>query len=349
MKIGISIGDINGVGPETIIKALENNRALKNVTIVIYGAYKVFEHYKQSIPGSQIQFHSINSAQQALAGKYNIVTAWQEQAPINVGKANIEGGQYAIKSLDKAMEDLKAKNIDALVTAPINKFAMQSADFGFPGHTEYLTHHDSANESLMLMVSDQLRVGIVTNHIPVSKVASAISKQLILDKVKILNKALIEDFDIDRPVIAILGLNPHASDQGAIGDEEEKIIKPAILEAKKQGYLVTGPHPADGFFGNGSWSKVDAVLAMYHDQGLVPFKSLAFGGGVNVTCGLSFVRTSPDHGTAFDIAGTNTANPASMMEALYTAIDIVRSRKDYHESRANALVRREKQSAGIHD
>jgi 4-hydroxythreonine-4-phosphate dehydrogenase len=268
---------------------------------------------------------------------------------VQFGKANEEGGKYAIKALDKAMEDLKAKKISGLVTAPINKFSMQSAGFKFTGHTEYLTSHDAGKESLMLMVSDNLRVGLVTNHVPVAKVAASLTKEIIIEKAKIMNKTLIEDFGIERPVIAILGLNPHASDGGAIGNEEDKVIKPAIIELKKHGLMVMGPYAADGFFGTGHWAKVDGVLAMYHDQGLAPFKSLAFGGGTNVTCGLNFVRTSPDHGTGFDIAGKDVADPSSLMQAVYMALDIIRSRTDYHTSRANALVRREKQSAGINE
>lgn len=349
MKIGITIGDINGIGPEVIIKALSDPRIIQRITPIIYGTYKVLAHHKTLIKDCQVNFHTVNSAQSAVAGKINIVNCWEDNVNVQLGKANEEGGKCAGLALDRAMEDIKAKNIDALVTAPINKFAMQSAGFKYPGHTEYLTHNDSSPESVMLMVNDNLRVGLVTNHLPIAKVASSLTKEAIITKAKILHKSLIEDFGVERPVIAILGLNPHASDDGAIGDEEEKIIKPAILELKKQGMFVTGPHPADGFFGTGAWSKVDAVLAMYHDQGLVPFKSLAFGGGINVTCGLSFVRTSPDHGTAYDITGQDMADPGSLLQAIYAAVDIARARKEYYSSRANALVRREKQSAGIHD
>jgi 4-phospho-D-threonate 3-dehydrogenase / 4-phospho-D-erythronate 3-dehydrogenase len=349
MKIGITIGDINGIGPEVIIKALSHPRTLQQFTPVIYASYKVMAYHKDLIKECTVQFHSIDSAKSAVAGKINIVTCWTEEAPINLGKPTAEGGKYATLSLNKAMEEVKANHIQAIVTAPIHKFAMQSAKFEFPGHTEYFTHHDNAKESVMLMVSDNLRVGLATNHIPIGKVASTLSKEIIMQKLQILNKALIYDFGIDRPVISIMGLNPHASDEGVIGDEEARVIKPAIMEAKKQGLFVTGPHPADGFFGNGAWQKTNAVLAMYHDQGLVPFKSLAFGGGTNVTCGLSFVRTSPDHGSAFDIAGQDKADATSMRLALYTALDIYRNRTEYRESRANALVRREKTSAGIHE
>jgi 4-hydroxythreonine-4-phosphate dehydrogenase len=349
MKIGITIGDINGIGPEIIIKALSDPRITSKFTPVIYGSYKVLAHHKALIKDCLINFHSVDSAKKAQNGKINIVNCLDDDAVVNIGKATADGGKYATQALDKAMEDIKSKDIDAVVTAPIHKFAMQSSKFAFPGHTEYFTHHDGSNQSVMLMVSDTLRVGLATNHVPLSKVSTVLTKAVILEKIQILNRTLKEDFDIDRPVIAILGLNPHASDEGAIGDEEAKIIKPAIIEAKKLGFFVTGPHPADGFFGNGSWSKCDAVLAMYHDQGLVPFKSLAFGGGTNVTCGLSFVRTSPDHGTAYDIAGQDKANPSSLLHAIYAALDISKNRQEYKSDRANSLVRREKQSAGIHE
>ncbi len=349
MKIGITIGDINGIGPEVIIKSLSNPKTLQQFTPVIYGSYKALSHHKELIKECDVQFHSVASAKAAVAGKINIVNCWEEDTIINLGKPTAEGGKYALLALDKALEDVKANHIDAIVTAPIHKFAMQSAKFAFPGHTEYFTHHDNAKESVMLMVNDGLRVGLATNHIPIGKVATSLTKEVIIQKLQILSRALVQDFGIGRPVISILGLNPHASDEGVIGNEEEKIIRPAILEAKKNGMFVTGPHPADGFFGTGAWQKTDAVLAMYHDQGLVPFKSISFGGGTNVTCGLSFIRTSPDHGTAFDIAGQDKADPSSMKEAIYTAIDLARHRKDYFDSRANALVRREKQSAGIHD
>jgi 4-hydroxythreonine-4-phosphate dehydrogenase len=349
MKIGITIGDINGIGPEVVIKALSDPRIIQKITPIIYGTYKVLAYHKTLIKDCQVNFHTVASAQNAVAGKINIVNCWEDNVNVQLGKANEEGGKCAALALDKALEDIKANKIQALVTAPINKFAMQSSGFKFPGHTEYLTLNDGKAESLMLMVNDNLRIGLVTNHLPIAKVASSLTKEAIITKAKILHKSLIEDFGVERPVIAILGLNPHASDDGAIGDEEEKIIRPAIIELKKQGMFVTGPHPADGFFGAGSWTKVDAVLAMYHDQGLVPFKSLAFGGGINVTCGLSFVRTSPDHGTAYDIAGQDIADAGSFMQALFAAIDIARMRHEYYDSRANALVRREKQSAGIHD
>lgn len=348
MKIGITIGDINGIGPEVIIKALEDTRILGNITPVIYGTYKVLSYHKNIIK-SNLGFHSINNAKSALSDRVNIVTCWNDNVNITLGKATAEGGKYAKLALDQALADLKSGDIDALVTAPINKNAMKQAQFFYGGHTEFLTESDGKKESLMLMVSEDLRVGLVTNHLPISQVASSLSKELIMEKIKILHNTLVEDFGYERPLISVLGLNPHASDDSVIGDEEEKIIRPAIVESKKQGILVTGPYAADGFFGGSGWKKADAILAMYHDQGLIPFKTLSFGSGSNVTCGLSFVRTSPDHGTAFDIAGQNLADPTSMRAAILRAAELVRLRKEYHDSRANALVRREKKSADINE
>lgn len=348
MKIGITIGDINGIGPEVIIKALEDERLLGSITPIIYGTYKVLSYHKNIIK-SNVGFHSVNNAKSALADRVNIVTCWNENINITLGKATAEGGKYAKISLEQALVDLKSGDIDALVTAPINKNAMKQADFNLGGHTEFLTESDNKKESLMLMVSEDLKVALVTNHLPLSQVSTSITKELILDKIRILNKALIEDFGYERPIISVLGLNPHASDDSVIGDEEEKIIRPAIVEAKKQGLIVTGPYAADGFFGGNGWKKTDAILAMYHDQGLIPFKALSFGSGSNVTCGLSFIRTSPDHGTAYDIAGQNLADPTSMRTAIFRAAELVRNRKEYYESRENALVRREKRSADINE
>mgnify|MGYP000858847324 FL=1 len=349
MKIGITIGDINGIGPEIIIKAFSDLRLLNMFTPVIYGSYKVLSYHKNIVKESNIGFHSVTSGAQAVANKINLVNCWDENINITLGKATADGGKYAYLSLDKALADIKEGHIDAIVTAPINKQAMQMAKFPYPGHTEYFTASDGKSQSLMLLTSDSLKVALVTNHIAVSEIASAITKELILEKIRILNKTLIEDFGYEKPHISVLGLNPHASDDGLLGNEEEKIIRPAIVEAKKQGLMVSGPFPADGFFGNGLWKKSDAVLAMYHDQGLIPFKALSFGSGTNVTAGLSFIRTSPDHGTAYGIAGNNVADPSSLLQAIYTATDIVRNRKEYFESRENALVRREKKSAGIHE
>ncbi len=349
MKIGITIGDINGIGPEVIIKALSDPRVLTSFTPVIYGSYKVMSYHKNIVKDSSIVFHSIQNGKQAVANKVNLVNCWDDNINISLGKATTDGGKYAYLALDRAMSDIKDGSIDAIVTAPINKNAMQMAKFPYPGHTEYFTANDGKSQSLMLLVGDSLKVALATNHVPISQVADTITKELIMEKIKILNKTLVEDFGYERPVISVLGLNPHASDDSVIGDEEEKVIRPAIVELKKQGIMVTGPYPADGFFGSGLWRKTDAILAMYHDQGLIPFKALSFGTGTNVTAGLSFVRTSPDHGTAYDIAGNNVADESSFLNAIFTAVDMVQSRKDYYSSKENALVRRVKQSAGIHE
>ncbi|KXK39275.1 MAG: 4-hydroxythreonine-4-phosphate dehydrogenase PdxA [Saprospiraceae bacterium] len=347
IKIGITIGDINGIGPEVIIKALSNPMILNSFTPIIYASYKVLSYHKNIVKESSIGFHTIPNAASAVDNKINLISCWNDNVNITLGKATADGGKYAKISMEKALDDIKSGSIDAIVTAPINKNAMQQANFPFPGHTEFFTKGDQKEESLMLLASDALRVAVVTNHIPLSQVASSINKDLILNKIQILNKTLIEDFGIERPVIGVLGLNPHASDDSTIGNEEENFIRPAIIEAKKSGIMAAGPYSPDGFFASGLWKKVDAVLAMYHDQGLIPFKALTFGGGVNFTAGLSFIRTSPDHGTAYEIAGTNKADGASFRQALYMAYDLVRNRKDYFESRENALVRREKKSEGL--
>ncbi|MBK9255731.1 MAG: 4-hydroxythreonine-4-phosphate dehydrogenase PdxA [Saprospiraceae bacterium] len=349
MKIGITIGDINGIGPEVILKALSEQKLIKSCTPIVYGSAKVLAYHKNIVKESQISFQSVQSPKQAYAQRVNVINCWEDVVNITLGKATSEGGKYAYLALDRAIKDLKEGLLDAVVTAPINKQAMHLADFPYPGHTEFLTAQDGAKPSLMMLVSDSLKVALVTNHIPVSEISGMISKELILQKIQTLNKTLIEDFDISRPVIAVLGLNPHAGDDGMLGDEEERFIRPAIIEAKKNGILAAGPYPADGFFGSAQWKKADAILAMYHDQGLIPFKAMTFGTGTNYTAGLSFIRTSPDHGTAYDIAGQNIADESSLLHAIFAAVDISKNRKEYHEDRSNALVRREKQSAGLND
>lgn len=340
VKVGISIGDINGIGLEVIIKTLAADQLLNYCTPVIYGSSKVISYHK-NIVDDDFHFHSIRTADQAQEGKINIVNCWQENVNITLGKATKEGGEYALRSLDTATKDLKSGEIDALVTAPINKEAMKMAAFKFTGHTEFLTYMLDGKENLMFMVNENLRIGLVTNHIPLEQVAPLLNKDLIIRKLKIMHESLKMDFGIERPTIAVLGLNPHASDNGVIGDDEEKKIRPAIVECKKKGMLISGPFPADGFFGSKQYAKYDAVLAMYHDQGLVPFKLLSFGEGINFTAGLGKVRTSPDHGTGYDIAGKNTADPSSFRRALFLAIDIVRNRINYTDMHANVLVKRE--------
>ena len=341
LRIGISIGDINGIGLEIIIKTLFNDKIKDQCIPIVYGSSKVVSYHK-NIVGIDFQFHTARDVEQLNTDKVNIVNCWQESVNITLGKPSDEGGMYAIRSLEAATNDLKNGLIDALVTAPINKEAMQMANFPFPGHTEYLSKELGDGESLMFMVNDKLRIGLATNHLPIKEVATALSKEVIKKKIQIMNETLKMDFGVERPVIAVLGLNPHSSDNGVLGDEEEKIIRPAVVETKKAGILAIGPFSADGFFGSRQYLKYDGILAMYHDQGMIPFKALSFGSGVNFTAGLSGVRTSPDHGTAYDLAGKNEADPSSFRQALFSAIDIAKSRKDFFEMKANALVKKEK-------
>ncbi len=339
LKIGISIGDINGVGPEVILKTFLNTQMLNLCTPVIYGSSKVLSYHKNTFTDVHMKIINLQDIERATDGKINVINCWKDNVDIELGKATKTSGQMAQIALEKAVNDLKENRIDALVTAPINKAAMQASGFKHAGHTEYL-QAEIEGHSLMLMVSDNIKVGLATNHHAIKDVAELITRELILEKIFILNKILKQDFGYDKPVIAVLGLNPHAGDDGAIGQEDKKIIRPAVEAAKKKGVLVNGPFPADGFFGSGEHRKYDVVLAMYHDQGLIPFKLLSFGEGVNFTGGLELVRTSPDHGTAYNIAGKNMANPASFRKAIYAAIDIVRSRKRYIEDHENPIVKR---------
>ena len=336
IKIGISTGDINGIGLEVILKTLNNKKVLNFCQPIIYGSSKVISYHK-NIVGVDLQFQSVKGMDRLSKDKVSVINCWNESVNITLGKASEESGKFAFKALETAVNDLKNKHIDALVTAPINKHAMQLGGFRYPGHTEYLTESLGTKESLMLMVSDNLRIGVVTNHLPLKDVVPNITKEKIREKLVILHDTLRMDFGIERPTIAVLGLNPHAGDQGTLGQEEEQIIRPAIVERKKKGMMVMGPYPADAFFGSGEYTKFDAILAMYHDQGLVPFKALSFGNGVNYTAGLPAVRTSPDHGTAYDLAGKNAADPSSFRQALFAAIDIAKARQSYIEMHANQV------------
>lgn len=328
IKVGISVGDVNGIGLEIIIKTLADSQIYEYCTPVVYGHTKIASFHRRSIPGNELNFSVINHASQAQHKKANMINCWEEDVKIDLGVANATGGKYAFSSLERAVNDLIAGDIDALVTAPINKENIQSDEFAFPGHTEYLQQRDNAAESLMFLVSDKMRVGVVTGHIPVAKIAQSITTEKILNKLRLMDASLRSDFWIRKPKIAVLGLNPHAGDNGLIGNEEQNIIIPAIEEAVASNILAFGPYPADGFFANGTYLQFDAVLAMYHDQGLIPFKQVAFESGVNFTAGLNFVRTSPDHGTAYDIAGKNKASEVSFREALFTAIHIVKNRRE---------------------
>ena len=328
LKIGISIGDVNGIGLEIIIKTLADSKIFDYCTPIVYGHTKVASFYRRAADVAELNFNVITHASNAAVKRANMINCWTEDVKIEPGIANKEVGKYAFMSLERAVNDLLAGDIDALVTAPINKDTIQSEDFNFPGHTEYLQHRAGSADSLMFLVSDTLRVGVVTGHIPVTKVSESITTAGILAKLRLMNASLRNDFWIRKPKIAVLGLNPHASDNGLIGNEEAEKIIPAIEEARSNDILAMGPYAADGFFANGTYLQFDAVLAMYHDQGLIPFKQIAFESGVNFTAGLSFVRTSPDHGTAFDIAGKNQASEVSFREALFTAIHIVKHRRE---------------------
>lgn len=337
IKLGITIGDLNGIGLEVILKTLADERVLRYCTPVIYGSTKVVAYHKNIIDPFDYQINSIQHGESPRTDRINVVNCWSENVNITLGKPSDNSGKYAYMALDIAAADLKAGLIDALVTAPINKQAMKLADFPFPGHTEYFTQAFQSVESLMLMVNEELRIGLVTNHLPIREVAQDITKEKVTTKISILHETLKIDFGIERPTIAVLGLNPHAGDGGVIGSEEENIIRPAVIAAKKNGIMSLGPYPADSLFGSGQYRKFDGILAMYHDQGLVPFKLLSFGKGVNYTAGLPYIRTSPDHGTAYDIAGKNEADPSSFRQALFSAIDIVRKRKDHIESHSNPI------------
>lgn len=327
--IAITAGDINGIGYEIILKGLLDPHICEICKPIVYGNAKIARDHAHLLDDEyhNIQFNLINDATEAKDGRLNLITCYPDDTPLNIGTSTPEAGQAALRSLERACQDLKEGKVSALVTAPINKENIQSDKFKFTGHTEYLAHLFGSEEkqSLMMMVSEMMRIALVCNHTPITKVPEQITKERIVSKLKTLNQTLIKDFMVVKPRIAVLALNPHASDNGLIGDEERNIIIPAIEEANEQGVLAFGPYSADGFFGVGKYTHFDAVLAMYHDQGLIPFKSLDMN-GVNFTAGLDIVRTSPDHGTAYDLAGKNTAEPMSFMHALYMAIDILNTR-----------------------
>jgi 4-phospho-D-threonate 3-dehydrogenase / 4-phospho-D-erythronate 3-dehydrogenase len=337
-KIGITVGDINGIGMEVILKTIANKPLLSMCHIIIYGSAKVVAYHKNIVQNlGDIPINSIKSVDLMQDDIVNVVNVWQDNVKIALGTVTEEAGRFSFAALEQATEDLKAGLIDALVTAPIHKKAMQLAEFPFAGHTEYLAAKFEVKNSLMFMVSDTVRIGVATNHIPVQDVARTITRELVLRKIQLMHETLRMDFGIDRPTIAVLGLNPHAGDEGAIGQEEQKFIIPAIEAAKKANILAVGPYPADGFFGSNAHRQFDGILAMYHDQGLIPFKLLAFEAGVNYTAGLPFVRTSPDHGTAYNIVGQNAASPDSLLKAIFLAIDVVQQRANYAEMRSNPL------------
>lgn len=334
--VGISIGDLNGIGLEVILKTFQDKRMLDFCTPVIFGSTKVVSYHKKALK-SETLVHGITSLNQINHNKVNVLNIWKEEVAVELGKATKESGEYAAKSLEIATTYLKEKKIDVLLTAPINKETIQSDTFKFPGHTEYL-EDKLDGKSLMILMTDELRIGLITGHIPISKVAETITPALIKEKVATMYTSLVQDFGINKPKIAVLSLNPHCGDNGVIGVEDDEIIKPTVDEIKATGKLVFGPYAADGFFGSETYKQFDGVLATYHDQGLAPFKALSFGNGVNFTAGLSEIRTSPDHGTGFDIAGKNLANPSSFKEALFTGIQIYKTRKEYKELSKSPLL-----------
>ena len=336
LQIGISIGDPNGIGPEVVVKALSREGILDLVTPVIYASEAILKSYTGAA-AEGLKYEVIPSADEARDGVINLIVAVAEDLPLDPGQPTEDGGRAAAAALEAAVADLKEGNIDALVTAPINKSVMPADTFPYPGHTEMLTEKLGVEESLMFLVTDELRVGVVTNHIPVSEVAAGVTKAAIVKKLKIMDATLRADFGLDRPVIAVMSLNPHAGDEGKIGQEDIKVVRPAVEAAKKEGILAMGPFPADGFFGAGKQHDFDAVLAMYHDQGLIPFKALSFGKGVNFTAGLPAIRTSPDHGTAYDLVGEDKASPESFIAALFRAHEAFQHRARHEEDSANPL------------
>ncbi len=337
ITIGITHGDINGIGYEVIFKALVDSRILDFCTPVIYGSSKVAAYHRKSLNIPNFSLNSINNASEAHVKRINIINCVDEEIRVELGKPTKAAGVAAYMALEKATADLEEGVIDALVTAPIHKKNIQSENFSFPGHTEYLESKFSKDGSLMLLISDILKVGVVTGHIAINEVSKNITEEKILSKLRIFNESLKKDFTIRKPKIAVLGLNPHAGDNGLMGKEELEVIIPAINKAKEEDIMALGPYPADGFFGTGNLDKFDGILAMYHDQGLIPFKTIAFSSGVNFTAGLSVVRTSPDHGTAFEIAGKGEADEESFRQAIYKAIDIFKSRSQNIELAKNPL------------
>ncbi len=335
--IGISCGDLNGIGIELIIKTFSDNRVLEHCTPVIFASNKVINFYKKSVPESNFNYQSTREFGRINAKQVNLFSCWEEEVPVNPGQLSDVAGKYAVLSLQTAVAALKQQQIDGLVTAPIHKKNIQSPEFSFTGHTPYLKSMFNVNDVVMMLCAGKFRVALVTEHVPVADITKHISKEKIVSKLTIVHQSLQKDFGIDKPRIAVLGLNPHAGDEGLIGNEEETIIKPAIREAKNNNMLVVGPYSADAFFARRGYEKFDAVLAMYHDQGLIPFKTLSTGEGFNYTAGLPAVRTSPDHGTAFDIAGKGIADASSFIIALFDCIDIINQRKEYEENRKNPL------------
>lgn len=340
IRVGITHGDVNGVGYEVILKTFADERLTELCIPIIYGSQKMAHYHQKMMELPSVNFKVIKRPEEAVEGKVNLINCVEEDVKIELGRSTPEAGIAAFKSLESAIADVKRGTIDAILTAPINKHAIQHESFRFSGHTEYLEEHFGEGgkyNSLMILMKDALRVALVTGHIPLSEVKNRLSQQSITEKLIIFNTSLKQDFNIVKPRIAVLAMNPHAGDDGLLGDEEQTLITPAMAEAEKYGVMSFGPYPADGFFGSDLCFKFDGILAMYHDQGLAPFKALAMEYGVNYTAGLPLVRTSPAHGTAYDIAGQNKASSASFHQALYTALDVYRNRQNYREMTSNPL------------
>ncbi|MDX2188914.1 MAG: 4-hydroxythreonine-4-phosphate dehydrogenase PdxA [Bacteroidota bacterium] len=336
--IGVTIGDINGIGPEVILKTFADHAMLHFCTPVIYGSTKMLNYYRNLLHLEDHGLIHIPSISQIAHKKVNVIHCWDNEVLATPGKASEVAGNCAFLSLQKCTNDLKNGHLNAMVTAPIDKNTIKNPQFNFVGHTEYLQHIFQAKEVLMFMVSEQLKVALVTEHVPVNQISTALTKEKLIAKIKLVMSSLKKDYNIVKPKIAVLGLNPHAGDKGVIGNEEEQIIKPVIQSFRDNGEIVIGPFPADGFFASDQMQKFDAVLAMYHDQGLIPFKMLAFSTGVNFTAGLPVVRTSPDHGTAYDIAGKGVADENSFRQAVFTALDIIKNRAESSNKREHTAI-----------
>ncbi|MEE0983283.1 MAG: 4-hydroxythreonine-4-phosphate dehydrogenase PdxA [Bacteroidales bacterium] len=337
IRLGISQGDVNGIGYEVLLKCFSDTRMFENCTPILYGSSKVASYHKKLINATDFPFVNIRTVEQAETSKFNILNIIQDEVKLDIGQATEVGGRLAAMSLDYACHDLMQGKLDALVTNPINKKNIQSDKFNFPGHTEYLTNKFRVEESLMIMTCHDLHIGIMTNHLSLSQVPKVLDRELILRKLQVMDSSLKRDFGIRMPKIAVLALNPHAGDRGLIGTEDDSIVAPAIREAFDNGILAFGPYPADGFFGNGTFREFDGVMALYHDQGLIPFKLMSFTEGVNFTAGLPYVRTSPSHGTAYEIAGKNIASAQSFRNAVFLAMDIIRNRREFDALSANTL------------
>jgi 4-hydroxythreonine-4-phosphate dehydrogenase len=337
LKIGITQGDINSISYEVILKALMDNRVYDTCTPILYGSPKVVAYHRKALNIANFSFNTIRNADEANAKRANLINVLDDNIRVELGKSTQQAGEAALLSLKAAIKDLKENKIDVLVTGPINKNNIQSNEFKFAGHTDYLKEQLGASEVLMILVSDVLKVALVTEHVPVAKVASLITEDKIISKLRVLNRSLLVDFGIRKPKIAVLSLNPHSGDEGLIGREEIEIIMPAIEKAKKDGILTFGPFAADGFFGSDNFKKFDVVLAMYHDQGLAPFKAISFDNGVNFTAGLPYVRTSPAHGTAYELVGKDIASESSFRNAIYLACDIMKNRTEYKHLTSNPM------------